>query len=177
MIARPEPEPEAVPAAGGRAPDVGVSDETSDGVDDTDRWAAVARATLDDEAVRAGRLDLIFVDEPAIAELNRDHLGGDGPTDVLAFPLDGPDGRPDGGQGSDGAPIHLGDVIVCPAVARRQAPDHCGSYEAEMALLVIHGVLHVLGHDHAEPDETVAMQARERHHLGRHGFTHPGRGA
>jgi probable rRNA maturation factor len=52
-------------------------------------------------------------------------------------------------------------------VAQRHAPSHAGSYEDEMALLVVHGVLHVLGHDHAEPDETAAMQARERELLDR----------
>jgi probable rRNA maturation factor len=65
----------------------------------------------------------------------------------------------------------LGDVVVCPAVAARQAPKHAGTYDDELALLVVHGVLHVLGHDHAEPDETVAMRARERDLLAR--FHHP----
>jgi len=64
-------------------------------------------------------------------------------------------------------PLLLGDVVVCPAVAERQAPEHAGSYDDELALLVVHGVLHVLGHDHAEPDETAAMQARERDLLDR----------
>ncbi|MEL6986005.1 MAG: rRNA maturation RNase YbeY, partial [Actinomycetota bacterium] len=66
------------------------------------------------------------------------------------------------------------DIVICPEVARRQAPEHCGSIEAELALLVIHGVLHILGHDHAEPEETAVMQARERHHLGLLGHRHPG---
>jgi probable rRNA maturation factor len=58
-------------------------------------------------------------------------------------------------------------VVVCPAVAERQAPEHAGSYDDELALLVVHGVLHVLGHDHAEPGETAAMHARERDLLDR----------
>ena len=73
-----------------------------------------------------------------------------------------------------GLPLHLGDVIICPAVARDQAPQHSGSEQAELSLLVIHGVLHVLGHDHAKPDEAAAMQARERHHLASLGYEHPG---
>ena len=146
-----------------------ANDETSDGVDDVDRWVEVARSTLEGEAIRAGRLDLIFVDEEAIAALNREHLGGDGPTDVLAFPLDGPDEA----DPARGTPVHLGDVVVCPAVAGKQAPAHCGSYDAEMTLLIVHGVLHVLGHDHAQPGETAEMQARERHHLQRDGIVHP----
>ncbi len=61
----------------------------------------------------------------------------------------------------------LGDVVICPAVAARNAPEHAGSYDDEMALLVVHGVLHVLGMDHAEPDEAEAMRAREAELLAR----------
>jgi probable rRNA maturation factor len=58
-------------------------------------------------------------------------------------------------------------VVVCPAVAERQAPEHAGSYDDELALLVVHGVLHVLGHDHAGVTEAATMQARERELLQR----------
>ena len=71
----------------------------------------------------------------------------------------------------DEIPLLLGDVVVCPAVAARNAPDHAGTVDDELALLVVHGVLHVLGHDHAEPDEAALMRARElalleAHHWG-----------
>jgi probable rRNA maturation factor len=56
---------------------------------------------------------------------------------------------------------------VCPRVAQRQAPEHAGTYDDELALLVVHGVLHVLGHDHAEAGDAATMQARERHLLER----------
>ncbi len=155
-------------------------DETIDGGVDIDRWCEVARTTLEGEGADAGQLDLIFVDVETMTELNREHMGEDRPTDVLSFPLDGPDGFDDDFPGDptsvidlDGPPRHLGDVVVCPDVARLQAPGHCGGYDAELTLLVVHGVLHVLGHDHAEEDERLAMQARERHHLKRHGFGHP----
>jgi probable rRNA maturation factor len=59
-------------------------------------------------------------------------------------------------------PVLLGDVVVCPAVAAAQAPGHAGTVDDELALLVVHGILHILGHDHAEPGETVRMLARER---------------
>ena len=59
-------------------------------------------------------------------------------------------------------------MVVCPAVAARQAPEHAGSYDDEIALLVVHGVLHVLGMDHADPEEAAAMQARERELLDRY---------
>ena len=151
-------------------------DETADGFE-VERWSALAARTLADEGVERGRLDLIFVDPADMHELNREHMGVDRPTDVLAFPLDGADhdSGAEGGSasGDPSAPVHLGDVVVCPTVAREQAADHCGAYEPELSLLVIHGVLHVLGHDHAEPEETARMQGRERHHLERLGYAHP----
>jgi probable rRNA maturation factor len=146
---------------------------------DLDRWVALAREVLIAEGVRGeAELSLLFVGEAAIADLNQRFMDAEGPTDVLAFPIDDPvaSGRwPDAGTaGPDrdepdltDLPLLLGDVVVCPAVAARQAPEHAGSYEDELALLVVHGVLHVLGHDHAEPDETAVMQARERELLDR----------
>ena len=164
-------------------------DRTGSGFAELDSLVDLARTTLIREGLAAGRLDLVAVDPDEMAELNRTHLGHDGPTDVLSFPLDADhaidgfdadldlDLDPAVGVGPDdvdGAPpLHLGDVIVCPEVARRQAPGHTGSEGAELCLLVIHGVLHVLGHDHAEPAETSAMQARERHHLAAIGHRHP----
>ena len=116
---------------------------------------------------RHGELTLTFVDRDEIAALNREHLGKDGPTDVLSFPLDAaaeapggagvPDRRfaserrdPSTADPSLGVPVLLGDVVVCPAVAAEQAPSHAGTLDDELALLVVHGVLHVLGHDHAD---------------------------
>jgi probable rRNA maturation factor len=135
---------------------VGRDDQDTEPVD-VDRWSALATAVLVDEDVE-GELNLLFVDEAAMAGLNRAHMGHEGPTDVLSFPIDGPDAGPDG---------LLGDVVVCPAVARRNAPEHAGTYEDELALLVVHGVLHVLGHDHAEDGEAATMRAREVAHLER----------
>jgi len=129
---------------------------------DVERWARLARAVALDEGGR-GELTLTFVGPDDIAELNLEHLGHDGPTDVLSFPLDADDT-----PAPDGVPRLLGDVVVCPAVAARQADTHAGSLDDELALLVVHGVLHVLGHDHAHPDETRAMRARELEHLTRH---------
>jgi probable rRNA maturation factor len=156
------------------------ADDQTGTLTDPVRWCTLAREVLVEEGVTIGHLDLIFVDPEAMTVLNRDHMGHDGPTDVLAFPLDGPELArgaaripASGGRGQGGPPPHLGDVVICPSVAEAQAPDHTGSMEAEVALLVVHGILHVLGHDHAEPGETALMQGRERHHLGRIGCTHP----
>ncbi|MDY7102653.1 MAG: rRNA maturation RNase YbeY [Actinomycetota bacterium] len=136
-----------------------------------ERWRVLAARVLADEDIPAtAELSLAFVDEAAMAELNAEHMGSDGPTDVLAFPLDGPEIAADptiGGGAADGPPIVLGDVVICPAVARRNAAEHAVTHDEELALLVVHGVLHVLGHDHAEPEETEVMRGRERFHLER----------
>lgn len=162
-----------------------AADEQDDEPVDPARWAELARHVLHDKGVRGeAELSLLFVDEATIAGLNERFMGEEGPTDVLAFPIDegwGDDGRwPDGGTtGPDReppepheGPLLLGDVVICPAVARRNAPEHAGTYEDELALLVVHGVLHVLGRDHAEPGEATAMQAEERDLLAR--FHRPG---
>lgn len=124
---------------------------------------------LDGEGIHTGTVDLFFVDTEQIAELNGVHLGHDGPTDVLSFPLDDPS-EADG----FGFVPHLGDVVICPAIAAHQAPDHAGDLRAEVLLLAIHGTLHLLGHDHAATDERVAMQALEARYLKAFGVDHPG---
>jgi probable rRNA maturation factor len=126
------------------------------------RWAVFARQVLLAEgAPEATQLDLTLVGEAEMADLNRTHMGQAGPTDVLSFPLDLADGLPVDAD-PDGVPPLAGDIVICPAVARRNAPAHAGTLDDEMALLVVHGVLHLLGHDHAEADERAVMQARER---------------
>jgi len=62
----------------------------------------------------------------------------------------------------DDLPLLLGDIVICPDVAAANAPGHAGSFDDEIALLVVHGILHLLGMDHADPAEQAAMQARER---------------
>ena len=166
--------------------DVFVADEQTDHPVDTIRWAGLARNVLDAEGIRGEtEVSLLFVDEASIAELNQRFMGRSGPTDVLAFPIDSepvPSGRsPDsGGTGpgwlppdDDEIPALLGDVVICPAVAHRNAPDHAGSYESELALLVVHGLLHLLGLDHADDAEAEVMEKREKDLLGRFDATDP----
>lgn len=168
------------------APDVWVADEQDEVPIDLDRWRDLAAATLADSGVRgACELSLFFVDTGAIAALNAEHMGKSGPTDVLAFPLDAavivePQGPGAVTRGPvrndpdrDDVPLLLGDVVVCPSVARDQAPQHAGNLDDELALLVVHGILHVLGHDHAEPEEEAEMRAAERSILERHHWKGP----
>jgi probable rRNA maturation factor len=156
-----------------------VSDEQSAVVLDLPRWVQLARLALSEERVPEDtEVSLIFVDEESIADLNRRFLDGPGATDVLAFPIDDelvPGGRrPDtGGRGPgspaelDDPPIVLGDVVICPAVAMRQATEHQATADDELALLVVHGILHLLNYDHAEEGDAHAMQRRERELLER----------
>ena len=157
-----------------------VSDEQSSVVLDLPRWVRLARLALAEERIPDdAEVSLIFVDEDSISDLNRRFLDGPGPTDVLAFPIDGdlvPGGRrpDDGGRGpgspsepDEDPPMVLGDVVICPTVAVRQAPEHDASVDDELALLVVHGILHLLNYDHAEEREAHTMRRRERELLER----------
>jgi len=160
--------------------EVFAADEQHDVAVDTLRLVRLAEAVLADEGVRGdAELSMLFVDEASIADLNSRFLGREGPTDVLAFPLDEEpteSGRsPDSGGSGPGytgevgeVPVLLGDVVICPAVAARNAPEHAGSYEDEMALLVVHGILHLLGMDHLDEAEAAEMEQRERELLTRY---------
>jgi probable rRNA maturation factor len=150
------------------------ADEQVDVELDLVRWQGLALAVLRAEGVRGlSELSLLFVTEQEMAELNESYMGTAGPTDVLAFPLDAHDVTqvvsPTGStRGPDRAPVDpgdlpllLGDVVVCPAIAARQASSHAGTVDDELALLLVHGILHVLGHDHAEEPAAATMRARE----------------
>lgn len=159
--------------------DIYAADEQHDHVIDLERWVALANGALVDEGVRGlAEVSLIFVDEPSIATLNKQFMGKDGPTDVLSFPIDSepePTGRvPDaGGSGPGEPPVPeipqmIGDIVICPVVAARNALEHECTLDDELALLVVHGVLHLLGWDHAVDDEAERMEQRERDLLKRH---------
>jgi probable rRNA maturation factor len=167
-------------------PEVFCADEQTVVAIDLDRWQRLASEVLRAEGVRGlSELSLLFVGETEMAELNQGYMGKSGPTDVLAFPIDAaeieivaPNAR--GVRGPDRAPpdpgdmpLLLGDVVLCPAVAQRQAPEHAGTLDDELALLVVHGVLHVMGHDHDEPASTAAMRARELELLSAHHWHGP----
>ena len=152
-----------------------AADEQSTHPVDSIRWVTLAEKVLHAEGVRGdAELSLLFVDEQAISDLHKRFLGKDGPTDVLAFPIDEEPvagGRsPDSGGSGPGVvpgestdlPTLLGDVVICPAVAERNAPDHAGTYDDEIALLLVHGILHLMGMDHVDEEEAVAMEQREQ---------------
>jgi probable rRNA maturation factor len=128
------------------------------GVDlDVAGFAKLARFTLGRMRVHPeAELCVRLVDEPTIAEYNRRWMDKDGPTDVLSFPMD--ELRP-GREGETEDEGILGDMLLCPQYAAAQAPSFSRSVDDEMSLLTIHGILHLLGYDHAEPDEEREMFA------------------
>ena len=136
---------------------------------ETERWRRLAELALTAENISEGELTLFFIDEQIMTDLNAEHMGETGPTDVLAFPIDGPtQGTAKTTIDPQGPPKILGDIFICPSVARKNADIYKKPFEDEIALLVIHGVLHVLGHDHAEDEEKRIMQEREKVLLDHH---------
>lgn len=144
-----------------------ADEQTSEAVDGA-RIAALADFVLADESVTSrAEVSILAVDPDTIADLNARFLKREGPTDVLAFPIeDAPWQAAVDDSGGD-APVLLGDVVVCPTVARANAPGHAGTYEDEMDLLVVHGLLHLLGYDHHSDTDAERMEGRERQILAR----------
>lgn len=124
---------------------------------DPGAFVRLAEFVLDAEQVpEEAELSLAVVGDEEMAELNQRYRGKDGPTDVLSFGCDDPCPAP------GGEPVMLGDVVVAPGVAERQAAE-CGStVEAELDLLVVHGILHLLGYAHDTDEEAAAMRQREK---------------
>lgn len=123
-----------------------------------DEVLAVAEAVLAHQGVeRDCSLSLSTVDDDEMAELNAEWRGVDKPTDVLSFECE----RPDDPDLPEGVPCELGDVVLAPAYVAAQAA-RMGTTEAdETRLLLVHGVLHLLGYDHEDPEEAALMQRAE----------------
>jgi probable rRNA maturation factor len=139
--------------AAGHWPRVLISDRQDRQVD-VEGLRALARATLRGEGIERAELSVSFVDEDEIAELHERYVDESGPTDVLSFPLDDID--------EDGARL-LGDVVVAPSEAERNNP---GDPEAELRLLLVHGILHLLGYDHDEEGARTRMWERQERYSG-----------
>src|SRR5919197_1093225 len=121
---------------------------------------ALARHVLDSMQVHPlAELSLLLVDKTAMTELHEKWMDEPGPTDVLAFPMDELRPAQPGAVGEEVAvdPSLLGDVVLCPEVARAQAKKAGHSVTDELHLLCTHGILHLLGYDHAEPEEHKEM--------------------
>ncbi|GAC57169.1 putative rRNA maturation factor [Gordonia hirsuta DSM 44140 = NBRC 16056] len=122
-----------------------------------DQIIEVARFALGAMDVHRGaELSIQLVDLDTMADLHVQWMDLPGPTDVMSFPMDEltPGGRPDA---AEPGPAMLGDIVLCPEFAADQAKKQRHSYEHELAVLTVHGVLHLLGFDHAEPAEEAEM--------------------
>ncbi len=143
-----------------------VLDESGTGVD-VKHLARLSRFVMDQMRVHPlAELCIKAVDESTIAQLNAQWMEKEGPTDVLAFPMD--ELRPglvsEEPEAAD--PAVLGDIVLCPAVAERQGESAGHGTVAELELLTVHGILHLLGYDHAEPEEHQAMFGLQDRLLG-----------
>lgn len=122
---------------------------------DTVGLVALAGFTLDRMRIHPqSELSILLVDEDTMSSYHEKWMGDPGPTDVLSFPMD--ELRP---PGDDDEPPEglLGDVVLCPAVAARQATEHGRTADAEAEYLLVHGILHLLGFDHATDAERTEM--------------------
>lgn len=138
---------------------VEVNNESGMPVEETE-IVALARHVLTAMRVHPrAELSVVLVDEPAMEQLHMQWMDEPGPTDVLSFPMD--ELRP-GSDGEDAVPGLLGDVVLCPQVAVRQARTAGHSSQEELLLLTTHGILHLLGYDHAEPEEEKEMFGLQR---------------
>lgn len=131
---------------------------------DEEHLAALARHVLADMRVHPlAELSVLLVDESAMTELHVKWMGEEGPTDVLAFAMDElrmpqPGGHSDHSPtDSEAAETLLGDVVICPQVAATQAAEAGHDTADEIDLLCAHGILHLLGYDHADPEEHATM--------------------
>jgi probable rRNA maturation factor len=145
---------------------VEIRNESGFSVDEA-ALAALARHVLDEMRIHPlAELSVLLVDAPTITDLHQRWMGEEGPTDVLSFPMDelrppppGSDRADRGGSGGGdpGPTTVIGDVVLCPEVATAQARDAHRPVTDELEMLCAHGILHLLGFDHAEPGEHATM--------------------
>ncbi|MEJ2578998.1 MAG: rRNA maturation RNase YbeY [Kineosporiaceae bacterium] len=140
---------------------VGIEVNNESGIaTDEAEIAALARHVLTAMHVHPqAELSVVLVDEPAIERLHVQWMDEPGPTDVLSFPMD--ELRP-GSEEEDSPPGLLGDVVLCPQVAQRQAQAAGHATDEELLLLTAHGILHLLGYDHVDPAEEREMFGLQR---------------
>jgi probable rRNA maturation factor len=130
-------------------------DDRQDADVDVDGLISLAREVLLGEGAPNAELSVSFVTEDEIADLHLRYMGEPGPTDVLSFPLDDE-------EEADGVRV-LGDVVIAPAVAARNNPD---DPTGELRLLMAHGILHLLGHDHMDVTAKAEMWVRQERYTG-----------
>ncbi|MCJ7434215.1 MAG: rRNA maturation RNase YbeY [Anaerolineales bacterium] len=131
---------------------------------DIELLESAARVTLEQQSAPDDDITIVLTDDNQLHELNLDYLGVDAPTDVLSFPASESD--PETGA------RYLGDILISVHCATQQAQAAGHSLQAEAQLLVVHGTLHLLGHDHAEAQQKTRMWAAQTEVLKRLGLSH-----
>ena len=121
---------------------------------DRGRMKEIVRAVLREEGVSEAEITLAFVDNPTIRQLNKRYLDHDEPTDVLSFPMSDPGSR-----------RLTGELVIGAEVAQAEAASRGHDVQAELALYLIHGLLHLCGYGDTSPAEAQEMRERERHYL------------
>lgn len=130
-----------------------ATNEQQDPVDLEDLMGVARHVVAAQRVPEEMEVAILVVDRDTMAALNAQHMGGDGPTDVLAFPIDEP------GESPMAGPSILGDVVLCPEIAAAQAPRFKRTAQGEMRMLTVHGILHLLGMDHDSPERERVMFA------------------
>lgn len=150
---------------------VEVDDAVAARVDEAALTAMLDRVLAEDGVDEGAELAVVLSDDPLLRELNLRHRQVDAPTDVLSFPADEGEAFP----APEGEPRYLGDIVVSVESVERQAAEAGLLASEELAHVVLHGLLHLLGYDHEEAEEEAVMKAREEAVLG--AGIHVGRGA
>ncbi len=150
-----------------------LADEQAEAVETAPIVAIAERVLLAEAFPDHAEVAIVLVGEDQMARYNQRFMERTGPTDVLAFPVDQliPGQIPT--TIANGQPLSLGDIFVCPTVVKQQAAELGVSLEDEMALIVTHGILHLLGYDHNDPADAAVMTAREREFLAKEGIELP----
>lgn len=138
---------------------VSISNPQENVVFDRKRLRETATAVLEGEDIRDAEISLAIVDNPTIHTLNKRYLNHDEPTDVLSFPLSEPNAKKLSGE-----------LVLGADVAQAQATERGHDVQAELALYVIHGLLHLCGYDDHSEKDAAEMRARERHYLKQMGW-------
>ena len=150
-----------------------LADEQSEPVDSSPIVAMAERVLVAERMPADSEVAIVLVGEEEMAGYNERFMERSGSTDVLAFPVE----KLTPGQVpttlANGQPLSLGDIFICPAVVKGQAEELGVSLDHELALIVTHGILHLLGYDHADPDDAARMNARERELLATEGIQLP----
>lgn len=152
--------------------EITFSDEQDDPLPTEDLTRLATLAMEAESLPPSTQLSITLVATERMAELNGEFMGKDGPTDVLSFPIeDFAQGVVERAEGDP--PLLLGDVLICPEVVLGNATAAGVAFDDEMALMVVHGILHLLGRDHQLDEEAEAMEQREREILAMVGRQRP----